>query len=211
MKIRVQDLVTNPTISFWVIVISIITLIVWASVTFKNRHTASKDEIKRDTHTLLMMALTIIFITGFHYWSMGQQGLQTIFVNPYRAMKAANLAPSVTQITSAEKLNNLSDEQKEKTIVIVFKFGCPDCQRLWLYAQEHPELLPSENVLWVSNKKANKETSTIVASSEHYPSITYWKKQNESSTKANLIEQKIEEPTEAQLQMLQKLAKEYKK
>ena len=206
MNIKIQNLVTNPNFLFWIIVISTIIVILWASVVFKNRHTTSKDELKRDTHAILMIVISILFITGFHYWSMGQQGLQTIFINPYKAVKAANLAPSVTQITSAETLNNLSDKQKEKSIVIVFKFGCPDCQRLWLYAQKNQELLPSENVLWVPTKESNKNISTLVAESTRYPAIHYWNK-NDST----LEEQIIQEPTESQLNMLSKLAKEYTK
>lgn len=206
MNIKIQNLVTNPNFLFWAIVISTIIVILWASVVFKNRHTTSKDELKRDTHTILMMTITTLFITGFHYWSMGQQGLQTIFINPYTAVKAANLTPSVTQITSTETLNNLSDKQKEKSIVIVFKFGCPDCQRLWLYAQKHPELLPSENVLWVSSKDANKRESDLVASSTRYPSIHYWKKID-----SKLVEKIIQEPTDMELEKLSTLAKEYTK
>ena len=206
MNIKIQNLVTNPNFLFWIIVISTIIVILWASVVFKNRHTTSKDELKRDTHAILMMTITTLFITGFHYWSMGQQGLQTIFINPYKAVKAANLAPSVTQITSAETLNNLSDKQKEKSIVIVFKFGCPDCQRLWLYAQKNQELLPSENVLWVPTKESNKNISTLVAESTRYPAIHYWNKNG-----STLDKQVIQEPTESQLNMLSKLAKEYTK
>lgn len=206
MNIKIQNLVTNPNFLFWIIVILTIIVILWASVVFKNRHTTSKDELKRDTHTILMMTITTLFITGFHYWSMGQQGLQTIFINPYTAVKAANLTPSVTQITSTETLNNLSDKQKEKSIVIVFKFGCPDCQRLWLYAQKHPELLPSENVLWVPTKESNKNISTLVAESTRYPAIHYWNKNG-----STLDKQVIQEPTESQLNMLSKLAKEYTK
>ena len=206
MNIKIQNLVTNPNFLFWIIVISTIIVILWASVVFKNRHTTSKDELKRDTHAILMMTITTLFITGFHYWSMGQQGLQTIFINPYKAVKAANLAPSVTQITSAETLNNLSDKQKEKSIVTVFKFGCPDCQRLWLYAQKNQELLPSENVLWVPTKESNKNISTLVAESTRYPAIHYWNKNG-----STLDKQVIQEPTESQLNMLSKLAKEYTK
>lgn len=206
MNIKIQNLVTNPNFLFWIIVISTIIVILWASVVFKNRHTTSKDELKRDTHAILMIVISILFITGFHYWSMGQQGLQTIFINPYKAVKAANLAPSVTQITSAETLNNLSDKQKEKSIVIVFKFGCPDCQRLWLYAQKNQELLPSENVLWVPTKESNKNISTLVAESTRYPAIHYWNKNG-----STLDKQVIQEPTESQLNMLSKLAKEYTK
>ena len=206
MNIEIQNLVTNPTILFWAIVILTITIILWASLVFKRRHTTSKDELKHDTRTLLMMTTTVLFITGFHYWSMGQQGLQTIFVNPYKAVKAANLAPTVTQITSAEELNNLSDEQKEKTIVIIFKFGCPDCQRLWMYAQENKELLPSKNILWISNKDANKRESDLVASSTRYPSIHYWKKID-----SKLVEKIIQEPTDMELEKLSTLAKEYTK
>ena len=206
MNIKIQNLVTNPNFLFWIIVILTIIVILWASVVFKNRHTTSKDELKRDTHTILMMTITTLFITGFHYWSMGQQGLQTIFINPYTAVKAANLTPSVTQITSTETLNNLSDKQKEKSIVIVFKFGCPDCQRLWLYAQKNQELLPSENVLWVPTKESNKNISTLVAESTRYPAIHYWNKNG-----STLDKQVIQEPTESQLNMLSKLAKEYTK
>lgn len=206
MNIKIQNLITNPKFLFWIIVISTIIVILWAGVVFKNRHTTSKDKLKRDTHTILMMTITTLFITGFHYWSMGQQGLQTIFVNPYTAARAANLAPSVTQITSAETLNNLSDKQKEDTIVIVSKFGCIDCQRLWLYAQENKELLPSKNILWISNKDANKRESDLVASSTRYPSIHYWKKID-----SKLVKKIIQEPTDMELEKLSTLAKEYTK
>ena len=206
MNIKIQNLVTNPKFLFWIIVISTIIVILWASVVFKNRHTTSKDELKRDTHAILMMTITTLFITGFHYWSMGQQGLQTIFVNPYTAVKAANLTPKPIEITSTKELNSLTDKQKEDTIVIVFKFGCIDCQRLWLYAQENKELLPSKNILWISNKDANKRESDLVASSTRYPSIHYWKKID-----SKLVKKIIQEPTDMELEKLSTLAKEYTK
>lgn len=206
MNIKIQNLVTNPKFLFWIIVISTIIVILWASVVFKNRHATSKDELKRDTHAILMMTITTLFITGFHYWSMGQQGLQTIFVNPYTAVKAANLAPKPIEITSTKELNSLTDKQKEDTIVIVFKFGCIDCQRLWLYAQENKELLPSKNILWISNKDANKRESDLVASSTRYPSIHYWKKID-----SKLVKKIIQEPTDMELEKLSTLAKEYTK
>ena len=206
MNIKIQNLVTNPKFLFWIIVISTIIVILWASVVFKNRHATSKDELKRDTHAILMMTITTLFITGFHYWSMGQQGLQTIFVNPYTAVKAANLAPKPIEITSTKELNSLTDKQKEDTIVIVFKFGCIDCQRLWLYAQENKELLPSKNILWISNKDANKRESDLVASSTRYPSIHYWKRID-----SKLVKKIIQEPTDMELEKLSTLAKEYTK
>lgn len=206
MKINIQNLLTNPIFLFWVIVISTITIVLWASVVFTHRHTTSKNEIKRDTNTIIMIVISILFITGFHYWSMGQQGLQTILINPYKAVKAANLAPKPIEITSTKELNSLTDKQKEDTIVIVFKFGCIDCQRLWLYAQENKELLPSKNILWISNKDANKRESNLVASSTRYPSIHYWKKID-----SKLVEKIIQEPTDMELEKLSTLAKEYTK
>ena len=204
ISIQILDLLRNPAFIFFMMIFSIFGLCVSAFVVLNNKQETNKNQIKEDKKTLVAFIITTMLITGFHYWSMGQQGLQTIFVNPYKATKAAMLAPKINQITNVDTINELSDKEKESTIIIVFKFGCPDCQRLWLYTQNNPELMPSKNILWVSNKDSNKKESALVASSTKYPSIVFWKKQNNK-----LVEQRIDEPTEDQLKTLSDLAKTY--
>lgn len=197
---------TNPMLLFWLSIITLIALMLWLLIVNKNKFIFRENEWAFHKKSLTILSLAFILTTGFNYWSMSQQGLQSIIVNPYKAVKAAQLAPKINQISNPDNINSLSDKEKQNTIVIVYKFGCPDCQRLWLYAQQHTELLPSENVLWIPNKESNKNKSKLVASSKKYPSITYWKKIDNK-----LVEEKIEEPTESQLTMLSKIAKEYTK
>lgn len=197
---------TNPMLLFWLSIITLITLMLWLLIVNEIKFIFRENEWVFHKKSLTILSLAFILTTGFNYWSMSQQGLQSIIVNPYKAVKAAQLAPKINQISNPDNINSLSDKEKQNTIVIVYKFGCPDCQRLWLYAQQHTELLPSENVLWIPNKESNKNKSKLVASSKKYPSITYWKKIDNK-----LVEEKIEEPTESQLTMLSKIAKEYTK
>jgi hypothetical protein len=197
---------TNPMLLFWLSIITLITLMLWLLIVNENKFIFRENEWAFHKKSLTILSLAFILTTGFNYWSMSQQGLQSIIVNPYKAVKAAQLAPKINQISNPDNINSLSDKEKQNTIVIVYKFGCPDCQRLWLYAQKNQELLPSENVLWVPTKESNKNISELVAASTRYPSIHYWNK-NDST----LEEQVIEEPTESQLTMLSKIAKEYTK
>lgn len=197
---------TNPMLLFWLSIITLIALILWLLIVNENKFIFRENEWAFHKKSLTILSLAFILTTGYNYWSMSQQGLQSIFVNPYKAVKAAQLAPKINQISNPNDIDSLSDKEKQNTIVIVYKFGCPDCQRLWLHAQQHTELLPSKNVLWISNKDSNKNNSKLVASSKKYPSITYWKKIDNK-----LVEEKIEEPTEKQLEMLTNLAKDYRK
>ena len=63
--------------------------------------------------------------------------------------------------------------------------------------QEQKELLPSKNVLWVSNKKTNKEKSQIVRKTRKYPSIIQWVKVQDEIKQVT-----IEEPNDEQLNQI---------
>lgn len=192
----------NPILIFWIIIAFTILLIGFLIKRHRKRYDLFTNKIKIINIHILTTLILILGLSSFQYWSMSQQGLQTLFINPYTAAKAANIAPKPSQITSAKEIESLTNEEKSDKIIIVFKFGCVDCQRLWLYAQKHPELLPSKNVLWVSNKESNKNISKLVAESTRYPAIHYW-----NTNESTLKKQVIQEPTKQQLIMLSELAK----
>ena len=151
----------NITIGFnalyylWTEIILIISSIIYSYIIYNNRYLKQDIDLKNNIKKLTALVLSLSIITTIHYVGLSKQGLNSLFTNPYLAAKASKLAPNPNQITNAETLENLSDEEKLQTTVVVFKFGCPDCQKLWIKAQEQKELLPSKNVLWLSNKKSN--------------------------------------------------------
>lgn len=198
----------NPTLTFWLMLILALVFTVTGNHMRKTIRTGNPLEPKQIKKLIRLCTLTIT-VAGFHHWTLGVQGLETgkvLLRNPYTLTQAAKLAPHASQVTLVEDLNDLSDKEKVETIVVVYKFGCPHCQRFWLYAKEHPELLPSKNVLWIPTTSYNKEKSTLVSDAETYPSIVFWKKQG-----SKLVEQRIETPTDDQLDMLTNLAKTYAK
>lgn len=188
---------------FWTEIILILTILTYGFIIYKNRYLKKDIELKNDIKNLTALFLSLSILITIHYSGLSKQGLSSIFTNPYLASKASKLAPNPNQVTNVSTIENLSDEEKLKTTIIVFKFGCPDCQKLWIKAQEQKELLPSENVLWVSNKKSNKEKSQIIKETKKYPSIIQWVKiQNEIK---QII---IEEPNDEQLkQIIEKIKK----
>ena len=163
-------------------------------MTYKNRFTIKDKELNKNIKTLSIISILFLGLSTYHFLGLQKQGLQKIFSNPYLVSKASNNAPTPHQVTEIDKLNNLSDDNKLKTTVIIFKFGCPDCQRLWLKTKSLTELQPSNNVLWISNKDYNKEHSELVKEAKHYPTIIQWVKVNDEIKSVY-----IEEPSDDRL------------
>lgn len=182
---------------FWTEVILISIIIIYGTIVYKNRYLKQDIELKNNIKKISALFLSLFILITIHYAGLSKQGLNSIFTNPYLASKASKLAPNPNQVTDVLTLEKLSDEEKLKTTVVVFKFGCPDCQKLWMKAQEQKELLPSKNVLWVSNKKTNKEKSQIVRKTRKYPSIIQWVKVQDEIKQVT-----IEEPNDEQLKQI---------
>lgn len=179
---------------FWVEVVLLLVFILTAILTYKNRFTVKDKEFNKNIKVLSILGILFLSILTYHFLGLRKQGLQNIFSNPHLVSKASNNAPKPNQVTEIDKLNSLSDEEKLKTTVVVFKFGCPDCQRLWLKTKSLTELQPSRNVLWVSNKNYNKEHSDLVKEAKHYPTIIQWVKVNDEIKSVY-----IEEPSDDRL------------
>lgn len=179
---------------FWIELLLLLILILTGILTYKNRFTIKNKEFNKNIKVLSILGILFLSISTYHFLGLRKQGLQNIFSNPYLVSKASNNAPKPNQVTEIDKLNSLSDEEKLKTTVVVFKFGCPDCQRLWLKTKSLTELQPSRNVLWVSNKNYNKEHSDLVKKAKHYPTIIQWVKVNDEIKSVY-----IEEPSDDRL------------
>ena len=164
---------------FWIEIILIIILIITTISTYRNRFFIKDKEFDKNKKILSVLGILFLYISTYHIIGLQKQGFQKIFSNPYLISKASKNAPKPNQVTEINKLNSLSDEEKLKTTVIVFKFGCPDCQRLWLKTKSLTELKPSDTVLWVSNKDYNKENSELVKNTKRYPTIIQWVKVND--------------------------------
>ena len=193
----------NALYLFWLELFLILILIITSILTYKNRFTIKDKELNKNIKTLSIISILFLGLSTYHVLGLQKQGLQKIFSNPYLVSKASNNAPKPNQVTEIDKLNNLSDDDKLKTTVIIFKFGCPDCQRLWLKTKSLTELQPSNNVLWISNKDYNKEHSELVKEAKHYPTIIQWVKVNDEIKSVY-----IEEPSDDRLyNIIQKMKK----
>lgn len=184
----------NALYLFWLELFLILILIITSILTYKNRFTIKDKELNKNIKTLSIISILFLGLSTYHFLGLQKQGLQKIFSNPYLVSKASNNAPRSNQVTEIDKLNNLSDDDKLKTTVIIFKFGCPDCQRLWLKTKSLTELQPSNNVLWISNKDYNKEHSELIKEAKHYPTIIQWVKVNDEIKSVY-----IEEPSDDRL------------
>lgn len=179
---------------FWIEIILILILIITTILTYRNRFFIKDKEFNKNKKILSVLGILFLCISTYHITGLQKQGFQKIFSNPYLVSKASNNAPKPNQVTEIDKLNNLSDEEKLKTTVIIFKFGCPDCQRLWLKTNSLTELKPSSTVFWVSNKDYNKEHSELVKEAKRYPTIIQWVKINDEIKSVY-----IEEPSDDRL------------
>ena len=184
----------NAIYLFWLELFLILILIITSILTYKNRFTIKDKELNKNIKTLSIISILFLGLSTYHFLGLQKQGLQKIFSNPYLVSKASNNAPRPNQVTEIDKLNNLSNDDKLKTTVIIFKFGCPDCQRLWLKTKSLTELQPSNNVLWISNKDYNKEHSELIKEAKHYPTIIQWVKVNDEIKSVY-----IEEPSDDRL------------
>lgn len=164
---------------FWIEIILILILIITTILTYRNRFFIKDNEFDKNKKILSVLGILFLCISTYHITGLQKQGFQKIFSNPYLISKASKNAPKPNQVTEINRLNSLSDEEKLKATVIVFKFGCPDCQRLWLKSNTLTELKPSDTVLWVSNKDYNKENSELVKNTKRYPTIIQWVKIND--------------------------------
>ena len=184
----------NALYLFWLELFLLLILIITSILTYKNRFTIKDKELNKNIKTLSIISILFLGLSTYHFLGLQKQGLQKIVSNPYLVSKASNNAPKPNQVTEIDKLNNLSDEEKLKTTVIIFKFGCPDCQRLWLKSNSLTELKPSSTVFWVSNKDYNKEHSELVKEAKRYPTIIQWVKINDEIKSVY-----IEEPSDDRL------------
>ena len=161
--------------------------------------------LKKYKYLISLSALTLIFI-GSNYWYFNQQGATSIFNNPIDMLQSSKLAPKPEQISKIEDLTSISDSDKEHTIFIVYKFGCPHCQQLWLFANQNTDLLPSSNVKWIPTSDENKNKSDLINQVESYPAIIYWDKIDNQLKERILIQ-----PSKSELNGILIRLKEYKK
>ena len=182
----------NPHMSLFIITILIISSVIVIL-------------LKKYKYLINLSALTLIFI-GSNYWYFNQQGATSIFNNPIDMLQSSKLAPKPDQISKVEDLTSISDSDKEHTIFIVYKFGCPNCQQLWLFANQNTDLLPSENVKWIPTSNENKSKSDLINQVESYPAIIYWDKIDNQLKERILIQ-----PSKSELNGILIRLKEYKK
>jgi hypothetical protein len=150
----------NPNISN--ILISI--LIIFIIISIKS---------KKYKKSIILSSLMIVMISS-NYIYFTRQGATSYLHNPIDMLKASKLAPKPNQTSNINALTSISDEDKKNTIFVIYKFGCPDCQRLWIYANEHKELLPSKNVKWISSTEYSKNKSEDLPIINRYPTVIYW-------------------------------------
>jgi hypothetical protein len=182
----------NPHLSLFIITLLIITSVILVF-------------LKKYKYIISLLVLTLIFI-GSNYWYFNQQGATNIFNNPIDMLQSSKLAPKPNQIANIKDLTAISDSDKEHTIFIIYKFGCPHCQQLWLFANHNNDLLPSKNVKWIPTSEENKNKSDLINQVNSYPAIIYWDKID------NQFKEKISiQPSESELNGILTRLKEYKK
>lgn len=155
--------------------------------------------------TGITMITTTVYVVKTNY---DKHDVPFNLSNILTTLLTLNKTPTGEFSTTVDYLNAhlRIDSDKLGKMVIVYKAGQTESQDLYRYAiKVHPELKPSENILWVPTTKQNKKESKLVADSTKYPSIHYWIK-DESNVKEEIIEQ----PTDKQLDEIVKLAKQYK-
>lgn len=182
----------NPHLSVFIITLLIITSVILVF-------------LKKYKYIISLLVLTLIFI-GSNYWYFNQQGATNMFNNPIDMLQSSKLAPKPNQIAKVDDLTSVSDSDKEHTIFIVYKFGCPHCQQLWLFANQNNDLLPSENVKWIPTSEENKKKSDLINQVDSYPAIIYWDKIDNQFKEKILIQ-----PSESELNGILNRLKEYKK
>lgn len=161
--------------------------------------------LKKYKYLISLSLLALMFI-GSNYWYFNQQGATSMFHNPIDMLQSSKLAPKPDQISKVQDLTSISDSDKEHTIFIVYKFGCPHCQKLWLFANKNTDLLPSENVKWIPTSTENKNKSDLINQVESYPAIIYWDKIDNELKERILIQ-----PSDSELNGILTRLKEYKK
>ena len=141
--------------------------------------------LKKYKYLISLSLLALMFI-GSNYWYFNQQGATSMFHNPIDMLQSSKLAPKPDQISKVEDLTSISDSDKEHIIFIVYKFGCPHCQQLWLFA--------------------NKNKSDLINQVDSYPAIIYWDKIDNELKERILIQ-----PSDSELNGILTRLKEYKK
>ena len=182
----------NPHLSLFIITLLIITSVILVF-------------LKKYKYIISLLFLILIFI-GSNYWYFNQQGATNMFNNPIDMLQSSKLAPKPNQIAKVDDLTSVSNSNKEHTIFIVYKFGCPHCQQLWLFANQNNDLLPSENVKWIPTSEENKKKSDLINQVDSYPAIIYWDKIDNHFKEKILIQ-----PSESELNGILNRLKEYKK
>lgn len=184
----------SPQILLIIIITSLSFMSIFAYMGYKTEGSILYNQYLKKMIITSLITITAIFLI---YNQAYRQGLTDIHHGPVDIAIASYLAPKPNQTSSTEEINNLTNKEKEDTIIIVYRFGCTNCQKLWEYAQTNEELLPSEKVKWVPMTDENKNSSEILRKVNRYPSIIYWTKNGD-----NLIDQKLVNPSDAELQNL---------
>lgn len=97
-----------------------------------------------------------------------QEGFLGVYTKTY--WRSSELAPAYNQVKhSEERYLQLEKENKlDEATIIVYQFGCSHCQNAWKFANENPELLPSDNVLWIPSTKTHLAP---VANATQFPTV----------------------------------------
>ena len=184
----------NALVYFWLEVTLIVVITFMIISTYRNRYFKKDADLKKAFKNISIAIFILISVIIINYTNLTSQGLQSIYKNPYTIAKASNLAPPVDKVSTINQLDKLTDDQKLKTTLIIYKFGCPDCQRLWIKTKKQKELLPSNNVMWIPTNDFNKKHSEIIKKAKRYPTIIQWVKIDDE-----IKEIITEEPNEQQL------------
>lgn len=193
----------NALVYFWLEVTLIVVITFMIISTYKNRYLKKDDDLKKSLKNIIITLFILITVIIINYTNLTSQGLQSIYRNPYTIAKASNLAPPVDKVSTINQLDKLTDDQKLKTTLIIYKFGCPDCQRLWIKAKKQKDLLPSEKVMWIPTTDFNKKHSEIIKKAKRYPTIIQWVKIGD-----DIKEIVTEEPNDQQLEnIIEKMKK----
>lgn len=161
---------------------------------------------KKSTVFIAIIAETVIVVglTCAIYARAISQGLSNPTFNISRVAKSSDLAPNLADVSTPHSVNQALKTNKSHKIVVVYKFGCSDCQGLYKYAQKHKDLYPSYKTLWIPTTDYNKVNSKFIADTHRYPTIYYWEQKG-----STLKQRKLVNPTEQQVEeMLETVRKQ---
>ena len=191
----------SPILDFYLIIIAIGFIIAWSIALYRKRFVLKDSEKKTEKRTIALLSVATIGLSGLFYMTLHIQGAQNLVQNPHKLALAANLAPDYTKVASAKMVNKAVDEAKDGTVVVVYKFGCTNCQRFFQYAKKNKNLLPSKakNVYWIPATDKNKSKVKLVDDANGYPTVYLWKK-NTKDGQVRMV--KYEKPNDTERQQI---------